>query len=427
MTRRVLIFSLGLNVFLITLAALRPSSGPDASTSEIRASKSDSTRSETHLSVPRSTSRAKRVEPWEGIESSDVRNFMANLRAAGCPEQTIKNLAALRICRAYRQRVLENAIAFARKQSENPYLNQSEWQKNIEETQNIRDEMHAELESVLGEGWASLASSITGFPGGSDGLSKIISAEKLSQARQVDKQFRHDLDELDRKGMINGLEAADMASYRELQRQKREALAAVLSPQELEEYLYRNSPAADYVRRNLPEAKSESEYRMMVKLALEMEMSEATGRSKRYGQNADDDAVRKEREERSAEFSRRLKELLGEDSIAQLEAREKANAEAENRAQEQRGMEQMQSQVLDTAKEFGVSAESARRFFTRFEETKKAMEKKFDDMEKSLTGTPEEKQKQMEAAVKAELNKMAIDTMGDNGLKVIEKLFNAHD
>ena len=87
----------------------------------------------------------------------------------------------------------------------------------------------------------------------------------------------------------------------------------------------------------------------------------------------------------------------------------------------------MQSQALDTAKEFGVSAESARRFFTRFEETKKAMEKKFDDMEKSLTGTPEEKQKQMEAAVKAELNKMAIDTMGDNGLKVIEKLFNAHD
>jgi hypothetical protein len=33
----------------------------------------------------------------------------------------------------------------------------------------------------------------------------------------------------------------------------------------------------------------------------------------------------------------------------------------------------------------------------------------------------------MEAAVKAELNKMAIETMGDNGLKVIEKLFNAHD
>jgi hypothetical protein len=427
MMKRLLIFSLGLNVILLTLAAFRPTNGPDASAPEIRAGKSDSTRAETPLSVPRSTSRAKGVKPWEGIESSDVRNFMANLRAAGCPEQTIKNLAALRICRGYRQRVLENAIAFARKQSENPYLDQSEWQKNIEETQSIRDEMHAELESVLGEGWDSLASSMVGFPGGSDGLSKIIPAEKLSQARQVDRQFRRDLDELDRKAMMNGLEAEDMAKYRELQRQKRDALAAVLSPQELEEYLYRNSSAADYVRRNLPEAKNESEYRMMVKLALEMEMSEQTSISRRYGLNNEDEAVRKEREDRAAEYNRRLKEILGEDSIAEQQAREKAHAEAEEQVQQQREKERMQSQLLDTAKEFGVSAESARRFFTRFEETRKAMEKKFDDMEKSLTGTPEEKQKQMEAAVKAELNKMAIETMGDKGLKVVEKIFNDHE
>ena len=426
MMKRVLIFSLCINVILLTLAALRPSNAPEMTSPEVRGSKTETVRTTTALSASRDTSRAKRVKPWDQIESSDVRNFMANLRAAGCPEQTIKNLAALRICRAYRQRVLENAIEFARKQSANPNLDQSEWQKNNEETQNIRDEMHSELESVLGESWASLASSLAGFPGGSDNLSKIIPAQKLAQARQVDKQFRHDLEELDRKGMINGLEAEDMANYRQLQRQKRDALAAVLSPQELEEYLYRNSAAADYVRRNLPEAKNENDYRMMVKLALDMEMSEQSSVSRRYGLNGEDEAVRKEREDRTTEFNRRLKEMLGEDSIAEQQAREKANAEAENQVQEQRGMEQMQSQVVDAAKEIGIAQESAKRFFARFEETKDAMQKKFEEMEKGLTGTEEEKQKQMKEAIKAELNKMALETMGEKGPKLVDKIFMDH-
>ena len=87
----------------------------------------------------------------------------------------------------------------------------------------------------------------------------------------------------------------------------------------------------------------------------------------------------------------------------------------------------MQSQVVDAAKEIGLSAESAKRFCERLDSTRAAMEKKFEEMEKGLTGTPEEKQKQMVTAIKAELNKMAIETMGEKGPKVVEKIFKDHD
>ncbi len=82
----------------------------------------------------------------------------------------------------------------------------------------------------------------------------------------------------------------------------------------------------------------------------------------------------------------------------------------------------MQQELTDMAAEVGVSVESAKRFFERFQESQPVLEKKFTEMENQLSGTPEEKRKQMEAAVKAELNRIAIETMGENGPAVVEKM-----
>ena len=43
-------------------------------------------------------------------------------------------------------------------------------------------------------------------------------------------------------------------------------------------------------------------------------------------------------------------------------------------------------------------------------------------MQKSLTGSPEEKQKQMRAAIQEELNKVAIETLGDKGPAMVQKM-----
>jgi hypothetical protein len=43
-------------------------------------------------------------------------------------------------------------------------------------------------------------------------------------------------------------------------------------------------------------------------------------------------------------------------------------------------------------------------------------------MEKGLTGSPEEKQSQMRAAVEEELTKLASETLGDKGPALVQKI-----
>ena len=72
--------------------------------------------------------------------------------------------------------------------------------------------------------------------------------------------------------MSRGQDGDIQGRMRQLEKEKWAELARLLSPQELEEYRYRNSAAANYVRQNAPEARSEAEFRAMVRLAEEMEM-----------------------------------------------------------------------------------------------------------------------------------------------------------
>ena len=420
--KRILIFSLTVNVALLVMTSWRKSHQVTLPVREIRG-EPQTAQSEFHRRHARAAVQPTANTPWSRIETQDARQFIANLRAAGCPEATICDIVTLRVCRAHRARVLEIETELLRKQADNPNLDRSEWDKTNELRQGIRDEMMAELESLLGVDWKTLSSSLTGRPVGLDGLNKILSAEKRAAARDVEKQFRKDLEAMTTKRMMEGLDKDEVATARSLERQKRAALAAVLSPQELEEYLYRDSDVADYVRQNLPEAKTEAEYRAMVKLALEMEMSQRLDSNQHnYGMSTEEADA--ERKQRGKEYAARLKELLGEDRIAEQQAEEKARKEAEDSARKEQDKERFRQEMTTMATEVGVSIESATQFFDRVKDVQPALKKKFEEMEKNLAGTPEEKKKQMEAAIKAELTGLAIETMGDKGPAVIEKMLN---
>ncbi len=421
--KRILIFSLVVNIALLALTSWRKPHQVTLPVREIRG-EPQTAQDEFRRRHPRTTGQARTVTPWGKMETQDTRQFIANLRAAGCPEATIRDIVTLRVCRAHRSRVLEIETELLRKQTDNPNLDRSEWDKTNELRQGIRDEMMAELESLLGVDFRTLSSSLTGRTVSSDGIDKIISAEKRAAARDVEKQFRKDLEAMATKRITEGLDKDEVATARSLERQKRAALAAVLSPQELEEYLYRDSDAANYVRQNLPEAKTEAEYRAMVKLALDMEMSQRLDSNPHYLHTNTEEADA-ERKERGKEYAARLKELLGEDRIAEQQAEEKARKDTEAKANAERDKERMRQEMASMATEVGVSVESANQFFNRIEEMKPTLEKKFKEMEKSFTGTPEEIRKQMEAAIKAELTGLATETMGDKGPAVIEKMMKS--
>lgn len=91
------------------------------------------------------------------------------------------------------------------------------------------------------------------------------------------------------------------------------------------------------------------------------------------------------------------------------------NLEAEGTARER-------ARLAEVGASLGIPAEDTGRFFDRVKQQQKVLGQKFEEMQQSLTGSPEEKQRQMRAAIQEELNKVAIETLGDKGPALVQKM-----
>ena len=214
-----------------------------------------------------------------------------------------------------------------------------------------------------------------------------------------------------------------------LQHQKQAELAQILSPQELEQYLYHASPAADYVRKNLPEAKSEAEFRAIVRLAadLEMDANAATGSRARFGVEPADPTLAEAAAAKEAEFKRRLGDVLGQERVAEREAQRLADAEREQRETAQRQEQEERARLAAIAESVGVSVDDANRLLDQLEDQQPVWEARFKELEATLSGSPQEKATQMEAAVRAELEEQAVAIMGDKGRDFVRKAFRGSE
>ncbi len=94
---------------------------------------------------------------------------------------------------------------------------------------------------------------------------------------------------------------------------------------------------------------------------------------------------------------------------------EKVHLEAEGTARERAGLTELAASV-------GISAGDASRFFDQMKQQEKALGQKFAQMQETLTGTAEEKQAQMRAAIEEELTKLAAETLGDKGPALVRKM-----
>ena len=96
---------------------------------------------------------------------------------------------------------------------------------------------------------------------------------------------------------------------------------------------------------------------------------------------------------------------------------------AEQQAEpEDEGIARERARLAQVGASLGIAAEDTGRFFDRIKQQQQILGQKFEEMQKSLTGSPEEKQKQMRAAIQEELNKVAIETLGDKGPAMVQKM-----
>ncbi|HMP81836.1 MAG TPA: LysM domain-containing protein [Verrucomicrobiota bacterium] len=190
---------------------------------------------------------------WQQVESDDYRQYIANLRDIGCPEQTIRDIIIADV----------NAL-YARKRANEILSPEQQWWRSVPDADVERaarariSELEAErrslLTGLLGLGWESgdLASIPRPTRAGIALDGPVLGAlpeDVKKTVQQIVAAFQDQAD--DWLAAQEGRPTRDIAALSQLNRQLRKDLAQVLSPSQLEEFLLRYSTTASALRTEL--------------------------------------------------------------------------------------------------------------------------------------------------------------------------------
>jgi hypothetical protein len=186
---------------------------------------------------------------WQDLESEDYPTYIRNLRGIGCPPETIRDIIVADV----------GAWFERRRPAEVPSLRQQWWRRQpdaelVAQVQArqaaLEAERHQLLTTLLGPGWeAGLASAAGGIPDSElDGpVLGSLSTEARRQVHDIERRGRERLAALTEDAKAVGAAASEAEEVR-VRRAIRAELAAVLDPEQLEEYLLRTSPTAERLR-----------------------------------------------------------------------------------------------------------------------------------------------------------------------------------
>ncbi|MDW8308202.1 MAG: hypothetical protein RMK20_02390, partial [Verrucomicrobiales bacterium] len=195
---------------------------------------------------------------WQEIESDDYATYIANLRAIGCPEQTIRDIIIADV----------NAL-FARRRAVEVVTPEQQWwrtepdtnvlQQALEKIRALEQERRDLLTSLLGPGWET--GDLLNLPRPSrqpiplDG--PILGALPDDVKHRVEEISIRSEERI--RAYVEAQRQAgrepDPAELARLRQQTRTELAGVLSPLQLEEFLLRYSQNASALRAELRELK----------------------------------------------------------------------------------------------------------------------------------------------------------------------------
>jgi hypothetical protein len=187
---------------------------------------------------------------WSQIESEDYRQYIANLRAVGCPEQTIRDLIAADVSQLFAARARAVVSDSPREYWRKPRPDDSTPEQH-RQLRELEQEHRALLRELLGTsaGANELQYLVMVLPDPNEAPYLFLPEDRreavLSALRQsglLEKQ--HDL-----PNRRDGRSYAQVE--KELQEEKDRLLASVLSPVEFTEYRLRNSPLAEGLRHEL--------------------------------------------------------------------------------------------------------------------------------------------------------------------------------
>jgi hypothetical protein len=236
-----LILSLVVNVFLLVIlyAATRPLGIPTVPPSSLE----NGTLVRTNVLVRHENF------TWDQIESTNYEMFVKNLRAVGCPEQTIRDIIVSEVDRIYAHRRL-NEVDYPNfqwwKADPDPDVLQSAAQR----IQQLDAERRSILNGLLGQGWetsnneqvcAAAGITLTG-PVLGDLPQDIKDSVYAALARTQGKIARYELDQREKSKAVDPMEIV------RLREEPLTQVASLLNAKQYEEFALRYTPAAEQLR-----------------------------------------------------------------------------------------------------------------------------------------------------------------------------------
>jgi len=259
---------------------------------------------------------AGRIRNWQMLESTNYVVYIDNLRHFGCPEETIRDIIITDVAKVYSRRRAE-LRAQAPPQpfwktvdalnAESAGLQAQLRALDQEQRELIRELLGVDLRAEMTKYWNE--EDYQNF--GDD----FVPAEKREQLRALLQ--KHDDLEQELYARSRGVFLdEDEAVLRKLKRDREAELAALLTPEELEEYQLRHSDTANTMRTQLAGFEpSEDEFRKIFRLQKEFESGFADAFDPRDDASMDTQS----RAQAQAALEEELKKVLGADRFAQYE------------------------------------------------------------------------------------------------------------
>ncbi len=181
---------------------------------------------------------------WRELESSDDATYLANLRKAGVPEEIVRAVIADRLGRAHIAKMQRGPYRFWTPNSAGAATNIAKAVRYAQAYKEYRDAL-AQLDLPV----PVINPSAVEFEG-QRRVHAYLSPEKFEAFMEIEDKFAHLEQASSQQSKDLGL-TEDEAERRSFKAQKREAIAALLTPEELEQYDLRTSQLSHRLRSNL--------------------------------------------------------------------------------------------------------------------------------------------------------------------------------
>lgn len=243
---------------------------------------------------------------WTSIESEDYRQYIANMRAANVPEETIRDIIIADVNKLYAQKTAAlrpSPADFKFWKTYDREAREAERQRRAKERE-LLAEKRALIKELLGVDLETELARQTGEVDRDAFRYGFLSPEKQEQVRALRDKYREQERAIFAEG---GFSPENRAKLMALRAQQEAELASLLTPAEFEEYQLRNSWTARNMRENLVAFQpTEQEFREIFKLQKAFDDQFGLWRG------GGDDAFRQAREQAQQALEEQLRALLGE-------------------------------------------------------------------------------------------------------------------